>query len=372
MSDNKDRSFKVCLVTISLAKGGAERSCAMLSQMLFDKGHEVHIVTLNDQIDFNFKGTLFNLGSLKQNNNNLVSRLLRFRKFRRYLLDNSIDLVIDHRPKNNYYRELFYDKFIYRNVKRIYVAHTSKVQDVLTNMPDKFVKILNKNLTNISVSKHIEVENLKKSGVENTVNIYNAYNPLWSSKTEFEIPPILENKDYILSYGRIDDEVKDFRFLIESFTQSNIWEKDKYLVIMGDGKDKEELMEISTSLPSSEHIVFLPFTKDPFAIIERAKFVTITSRYEGFPMVLAESLSLGTPVVSLDIVSGPSEIIIDRVNGLLIAKRDVSLFSEGISSMFSNLELYNRCKQNTKTSVKEFSMEKISERWNKLLQDELQ
>jgi len=88
-------------------------------------------------------------------------------------------------------------------------------------------------------------------------------------------------------------------------------------------------------------------------------------------MVLAESLSLGTPVVSLDVISGPSEIIIDQQNGLLIGKREVSLFSEGIVAMFEDLELYNRCKNNAKTSVAEFSKEKISEKWNKLLQDEL-
>ena len=360
------------LVTISLARGGAERSCAMLSQMLFDNGHHVHLVTLNNEVDFAYKGTLFNLGLLKHSNDNIVFRLLRFKKFRKYLLDNSFDVIIDHRPKNNFYREFFYENFIYRNIKRIYVAHTSKVEDVLTNKPDKFVEILNKNITNVSVSKYIQNKIFRNNGVVKSITIYNAYNPTWIKKTDFKIPLVLESKEYILSYARIDDDVKDFKFLIESFTQSNVWKKDKFLVIMGEGKDKEKLIEISNSLPSSNQIIFLPFTKDPFTIIKKAKFVTITSRYEGFPMVLVESLSLGTPIVSLDIVSGPSEVIIDKFNGLLIVKRDVSLFSEGIATMFNDLELYNRCKQNTKTSVKEFSMEKISEKWNKLLQDELQ
>ena len=372
ISHKRDQHFKICLVTISLARGGAERSCAMLSQMLFDNGHNVHLVTLNNEVDFAYKGTLFNLGLLKHSNDNIVFRFLRFKKFRKYLLDNSFDVIIDHRPKNNFYREFFYENFIYRNIKRIYVAHTSKVEDVLTNKPDKFVEILNKNITNVSVSKYIQNENFRNNGVVKSITIYNAYNPTWIKKTDFKIPLVLESKEYILSYARIDDDVKDFKFLIESFTQSNIWKKDKLLVIMGDGKDKEKLIEISNSLPSSNQIIFLPFTKDPFTIIKKAKFVAITSRYEGFPMVLVESLSLGTPIVSLDIVSGPSEVIIDKFNGLLIVKRDVSLFSEGISTMFNDLELYNRCKQNTKTSVKEFSMEKISEKWNKLLQDELQ
>ena len=48
------KKFKICLVSISLAKGGAERSVAMLSQMLSSLGHEVHIVVLNNEIDFKY------------------------------------------------------------------------------------------------------------------------------------------------------------------------------------------------------------------------------------------------------------------------------------------------------------------------------
>ncbi len=371
MSHKTDQHFKVCLVTISLSKGGAERSCAMLSQMLFDKGHEVHIITLNNSIDFDFKGTLFNLGLLKKNNDNLWLRLARFKKLRKYLLDNSFDVIIDHRPKIFFNTEWYYDRYVYRGFKRVYVAHTSKARKVLTNKPINYVEILNKNLVNVSVSKYIQKEIFKVNGVKKSLTIYNAYDPLWCQNMDYKLPTILENKEYILSYGRIDDDVKDFKFLIESFIHSNSWKNNKYLVIMGNGKDKEELMDLSKSTPGSNQIIFLPFTKDPFSIIKHSKFVTITSRYEGFPMILAESLSLGTPVVSLDIISGPSEIIIDKFNGLLIDKREVSLFSEGITSMFNNTELYNGCKHNAKSSVEGFSMKKISEKWNKLLQDEL-
>ena len=371
MRNKTKKHFKICLVSISLAKGGAERSCAMLSEMLSDSGHDVHIVLLNNQIDFPFKGSLFNLGLFKKKQDNFMFRFLRFRKLRKYLVENSFDVIIDHRPKNNYKRELFYQKYIYRNLSKIYVAHTSKVQQILTNEPKQFIEIYNKNIINISVSKYIQSEILKKNGVEKRTTIYNAFDPLWFDDKHNFIPSEIKNKEYILSYGRIDDEIKDFTFLINSFNQSLLWQKDKYLVILGDGKDKKKLIEYSKALPCSEKIIFLPFTNMPFPIIKNAKFVTITSKYEGFPMVLAESLSLGTPVVSLDIISGPSEIIIDQQNGLLINKREVSLFSEGIIAMFEDSELYNNCKKNAKQSVAGFSKEKISEKWNKILQDEL-
>jgi hypothetical protein len=57
----KEEKIKVCLVSISLGKGGLERSCAVHSEMLSSLGYDVHIVILTDEIDYPYQGTLFNL-----------------------------------------------------------------------------------------------------------------------------------------------------------------------------------------------------------------------------------------------------------------------------------------------------------------------
>jgi glycosyltransferase involved in cell wall biosynthesis len=202
------------------------------------------------------------------------------------------------------------------------------------------------------------------------LTILNAYNPAWESEIG-EFPNILQNKKYILSYGRLDDSIKDFSFLIETFSQSKVWEKDVHLVILGDGKDKEMLQNLAASKPCVKQILFLPFTNTPFEIIKNARCVTLTSKYEGFPMVLVESLSLGTPVVSLDIISGPSEIVQHQKNGLLVAERSLPLFAEAIQDVCFDDALYETLKKNTQSSVERFSMKSIGEKWNKLLQDGL-
>ncbi len=362
-----EKKFKVCLVSISLAKGGLERSCAMLSQMLESHGHQVHLVILNDEVDYPYSGKILNLGKLKSEKDSMVKRLLRFRKFRNYLKKENFDVIIDHRPKNNFEREGFYSKFIYREVQKIYVVHSSKKTEYLTENTASFSKICQKNLLNVAVSQYIETEILKKEGIDNSVTIHNAFDPSWENESG-EFPEILQNKKYILSYGRLDDSIKDFSFLLEAFSQSKVWEKGIQLVILGDGKDKEMLKKLASTKPCAKQILFLTFTKNPFKIIKNARCVTLTSKYEGFPMVLVESLSLGTPVVSLDIISGPSEIVHHQKNGLLIAERSLPLFSEALQRVCFDEQLYEIFKKNAKPSVEKFSMQAISEKWNQTLQ----
>jgi glycosyltransferase involved in cell wall biosynthesis len=358
------KKFKICLVSISLAKGGAERSVAMLSQMLSSLGHDVHIVVLNNEIDFKYSGTLFNIGNLKPKNDHFLARLTRFKKLRRYLKTQAFDVVIDHRPKNEFFRELFYKKYIYRSLSTIYVVHSSNKQEYFTKIATKMAALYNTTLATVTVSSHIEQYVAKTSGVINCSTIHNAYNPAW--KQEVSIDDLPAN-NYILSYGRLYDGIKDFSFLIHTFNVSGVWKDGVSLVIMGDGPDKKMLQHLAATMPCNKHIVFLPFTKAPFGIIKNARCVTLTSFYEGFPMVLVESLSLGVPVVSLDIVSGPSEIIQHNYNGLLVKERDPEKFADALGVICRDEVLYLKLKAQTQGSVQQFSMQEISVKWDKLL-----
>ncbi len=279
-------------------------------------------------------------------------------------------MVIDHRPKNRYFREIFYHRYLYKNIPRIYVAHSSHKQSYTTERPEKFARIYNSNTANVAVSKYIEERVLKPLGIRKTTTIHNAFDRAWAEH-DGELPEALSKGKYILSYGRIDDSIKDFSFLIDSFNESELWKAGIQLVILGDGADKEKLQTYSASLESYKAIHFYPFVSSPFSYIRNARFVTLTSKYEGFPMVLVESLSLGTPVVSLDIKSGPNEIIKHQNNGLLVKERNVEHFAEAMRSMIHNQSLYEECKKNAKNSVESFSMSEIAQYWHKLLNDAL-
>ncbi|MCW9037493.1 MULTISPECIES: glycosyltransferase [Altibacter] len=364
------RKFKVCLVSISLAGGGAERSCAMLSEMLSEHGHEVHIAILNDAIDYPYAGRIFNLGRLKGKKETTLRRFLRIRKLRRYIRKERFDIIIDHRGKNDYRREVFYAKYVYKGERLCYVVHSANPNLYLTEYPGKAAEMYNNNLLTVGVSSAICKHITKNFGIRNCKVIHNAFDPNWNASDD-NIPAILQNKKYVLSYGRIEDSVKDFSFLIDAFSLSEAYKRNCYLVIMGEGRDKAMLQQKAAGVNGGSHILFLPFTNLPFSFIKHAHAVTLTSKYEGFPMVLVESLSVGVPVIALDIVSGPSEIVLHEENGLLVPKREESLFAQAISRMCFDESLYLHCKSRAKETVEAFSKEQIAAKWDQLLQDEL-
>ncbi|MAP54591.1 glycosyltransferase [Altibacter sp.] len=364
------RKFKVCLVSISLAGGGAERSCAMLSEMLSEYGHDVHIAILNNAIDYPYNGKLFNLGLFKNTKETTLRRFLRIRRLRRYLRKERFDLIIDHRGKNDYRREVFYTKYVYKGERLCYVVHSANPNLYLTEYPGKAAEIYNRNLLTVGVSSTICKHITKVYNIRNCKVIHNAFDPDWNAALD-KLPTILQDKKYLLSYGRIEDSVKDFSLLIEAFSLSEAYKKDWYLVIMGDGRDKEMLQQKAVEMKGGSHIVFLPFTKVPFTFIKHAHAVTLTSKFEGFPMVLVESLSVGVPVIALDIMSGPSEIVRHEENGLLVPKRETALFAQAISRMCFDESLYLHCKSRAKETVQAFSKDQIAAKWDQLLQDEL-
>ena len=356
---------KICLISISLAMGGAERSCALLSQMLSKSGHQVSLVVLNNVIVHDYDAELFNLGLYKDGNDRFLKRLKRFRKLRNYLKKKRFDFIIDHRPKNNLFKESFYRCYLYRGFKVINVYHTSNKKMVLTQFPWLFSTFLTNNHANVAVSNYVKEHLLDVYKLPNTVTIHNPYVENWPTNESF--PELLKNKSYILTYGRIVDLVKDFSFLLRAFNTSKVWESEVYLVIMGEGPDRQFLETYSESLPCSKYVHFLPFSKNPKPIVMQSVCIALTSKFEGFPMVLPEALSLGIPVVSLDIVSGPNEIVLDGYNGLLVEKRNEEMFAEALKKMIFDEHFRQECRNHARESVKNFSPSHITKKWEQLL-----
>lgn len=355
--------MKVCLVSISLGKGGAERSTALLSQMLEMKGYEVHIVILNNLIDYSYSGKLFNLGEIKSQNDSLIKRIGRFKKLRAYFKNEKFDFIIDNRTRVSAGKEWYYLDYLYKGFKIIYVIRSANLDLYLPKKKWIVKQMIAKSYKIVGVSKHIAKEINTQFSTDKAVSIYNPIMEISGSAHEVE-------GKYIIFVGRLEDDVKNLSLLLDAYSQSCLPERNIRLLIMGSGDDREKLIGNADKLGISKEVQFVSFKPDVYPYLKNAIFTVLTSRYEGFPRALVESLSVGTPVVSVDCVSGPNEIIRNEMNGLLVENFNVTALAEAMDRMVTDRELYERCKKNSVKSIDHLSLENIAEEWDKLLKDE--
>jgi glycosyltransferase involved in cell wall biosynthesis len=353
---------KICIVVTCLGGGGAERSSAMLSEMLYDIGHDVHVVTVLDIVDYKYKGKLLNLGKLKAEDDSILGRIKRFKTLKLYLNKYKFDYVIDNRTRIGFIKEFIISKFLYKGIRTIYMVHSFKVENYMN--PQVFYGrfLYSKAFKIVAVSDEIKNELEGKYRFGNVVVIHNATSTeIYNFKNE------MPTSNYILFFGRLDDKVKNITLLLNAYKLSVLKSKSINLKILGDGKDLKKLKQTVLQLNQEDSVQFLPYKSNPYTIVQNAMFTVLTSRYEGFPMVIPESLALGVPVVSVDCKSGPSEIVMNEHNGLLVENHNVQALANAMNRMVADKELYLRCKSNAKSSVAHLSKEAIGRQWQLLL-----
>lgn len=171
----------------------------------------------------------------------------------------------------------------------------------------------------------------------------------------------------ILYVGRIDVEQKKVDLVLK------VWEKiykrhpNWSLSIVGDGIDKSNLENEANKL-GLERLNFHGL-QNPIPFYQRAKFLCMTSAYEGFPLVLAEAQIFGTIPIVFNSFASVGDIVKDNENGFLIESFDLRSYAITLSSILEDEEKTNIMSLNCKNSAKEFSVESIGRQWIDLFKE---
>ena len=127
----------------------------------------------------------------------------------------------------------------------------------------------------------------------------------------------------VVAVGRICEQ-KGFDLLVEAWKTVTGRHPDWHLDIYGEGDQRHALQQQIADGGLSKVVSLHPFTTDVASVYARAAFYVMSSRYEGFGLVLIEAMRCGLPCVSFDCASGPSEIITDGRDGILVPYRGLS------------------------------------------------
>lgn len=149
------------------------------------------------------------------------------------------------------------------------------------------------------------------------------------------IPPpgksLQRSKPYMLAVGSLDNQ-KRFDDLIKAYASFIKLNDDDYeLIILGEGKERESLMELAVNLGVESSIELPGFVDDPFMYMREAAVFVLSSAWEGLPNVLLQAMACGAPVVATDCKHGPREILAGGKYGELVPVGDIDAMAAAMS-----------------------------------------
>jgi glycosyltransferase involved in cell wall biosynthesis len=166
----------------------------------------------------------------------------------------------------------------------------------------------------------------------------------------------------VLGVGRLT-QAKDFPTLIRAFALVRK-ERPARLMILGEGEERPKLEALVRELRLEEDVALPGFVDNPYKYMKRAAVFVLSSRWEGFGIVLVEAMALGTPVVATDCPSGPAEILENGKWGRLVPPGDPEALAKAILDTLEGG--VSRVKATTNVQ-KRFSMIAIVEQYLKVL-----
>ena len=308
------RGGRVALFTGSMRGGGAERAMLTLATAFAERGVGVDLVLVKAEgeymgmvpdgvrvVDLDSRRTL-----------TAIPKFLRYVRCERPAALLSTLLATDLAALTV--------KLIYGDGIRVVVRLANTFNDVLeaerykVRMTLRLVRLLMPVADAIVAVSDGVADDLRAQAPRAAGKITTIYNPVVAPGLSEQAAAPVEHPWFgdggapvILAAGRLAPQ-KDYPTLLRAFAEV-VRSRPARLVILGQGVERESLLELAERLGVSERFDLPGFDVNPFRYMSRASVFVLSSRYEGFPNVLAQAMACGAPVVSTDCRSGPSEML---------------------------------------------------------------
>lgn len=312
--------------------------------------------------------------------------------YRRYLIENKIDVVINqdalyvdfynnvgdlpikvisvihNNPLMNY-NYLLNDLLTLRNssllerMKRIVRCLLYfRVKKQLREYIDKrFVNIISSSDKILMLSPYY-VQSLKNFGISVENKFDYVYNP-----NSFPLQTSLfKKKKEIIYVGRLDNRSKKVGRLIKVWSKVGKKYPDWNLTIVGDGPDRNQL-EVLKKKYQVGNLTFEGF-QSPIEYYKRASIICMTSSFEGFPMVLVEAMQFGCVPIAFDSFEAIHDVIIPEKTGELVKPFKIKDYINKLSNLIDDDTKRTTMSDAASMYVARFDVKTIADRWEYILE----
>ena len=371
------------IYTALLTKGGADRVLTEKANWLAEHGYEVGIITDTQMgrppvFPLSPKVNLINLDIdfSKEYGHNLLMRTYLYyqlmseykRKMKAVLNTEKPDIVITTMG-----RDLDFLTDLYKDGAIIGEAHTTK--HFLRNFhlleqrgfPYKQIAWYWRRKMDRNVRKLKAVVLLTKEDAQSWEGITQTYVIPNSLPFEPAETSSLQNKQAI-AVGRYNN-AKGYEYLVEAWQIVHQRYPDWAIHIYGSGELKEQVK----SLIESNHLQDTMLMHEPTDNI-REKYLessicVVSSRYEGFSMVILESMACGVPVVSFDCPHGPRNIIRNGEDSILVEYLNTQAMADSICRLIEHPEQRKSLGAKAQENIKRFSRDRVMKQWTTLFEE---
>lgn len=357
------------MIIDSLGVGGAEVSLKTLSSSLANLNHNVVVLVVKDDVAVSMEA-------------NIHTSLLRYKKYKLLPSVYINAFKLRHRIKKLEDEHGCFDLKIVNLTLSHKLAHYARLSDayyclheniIASNLAKrtglkKYARILRlkkffngKKIIAVSDGVRDGLASIKSVHCESIQTIYNPIDIEKIKKLSLEANPYAD-MNYIVHVGRFFTGQKRHDILLDAFYKSGL---DCMLLLVGDGPDKDVILNKIAELHLENKVVVTGFLSNPYPIIRDAKQLVLSSDYEGFGVVLAEALSLETAVVSTDCPSGPREIMLSSLSDYLVSTGDADILAEVMKQAFN--DMLRQDYPFKSASLERFSPEVIAAEYIKLI-----
>ncbi|RTZ05585.1 glycosyltransferase family 4 protein [Flavobacterium bomense] len=346
--------------------GGVARVIAVKANYLVEQlGYEVVILTQNGGhsplfYSFNKKITFHDM-ILKGKNLSFLKAYCKKLNSCIKTVNPDIILVCDNGLKA--YLIPFIIKYKIPLVLEMHSSRFIEESEIVTNSFTKLFSNLVLQLKKNGIKKYnrfvVETnESISEWNIKNTLVIAN---PLWFVT---EKSGELTNKK-VIAVGRHTYE-KGFDSMLHIWKKVVLKHPDWILEIYGKSNENIDLKQLAQKLDVSNNIVFYEPVQNINEKYLDASFYLMTSRYEGFGMVLIEAMASGLPCIAYDCPCGPRAIITHKEDGFLIENGNESDYIAAIEILIENEVLRSEMAKKAKLSSKKYHIDAIMQTWHQL------